>query len=314
MKLFKSKFSIFAAIFAGMFLMTACPAPELTLSPSSLTFEAIDQGEQSVTIKSNASDWKIQKVSDNWIDATKNSDDDKLYVKVSDNLNTNDSRTGTISIKVDRRGKSSSEEINVEQRKLTPPQNTTYTASATPLENNPPWNLTSWSGSFVSHLTENPPYYGLSNWSNYDINFFFDYVNGQFKLDNYTKLEDDGQWGLYMVWGTYSNSTYTFYTTNERFMNYNWSTRTFDAGTFNGLPVVITIMPKHSSTGQWDLNTYYFNIYNNLRITLASTYAPQIERSNVDTGLVKRQFPSNVKVNIIEGSEQNQSPRNNNKK
>ena len=315
MRQIKIKISAIAAIFAGMFLLTACPVPDLSLSPSSLTFEAIAQGEQSVSIKSNASDWKIQSVSDNWITATKNSDDDKLYVSVQDYYDTNNSRTGTITIKVDRRGKSASEEIAVEQRKISPPQESNYTVSCTPLTDNPPFNLTGWTGRMYPFLTDNPPYYAFTNWAtDTEVNFYFDFVNGQFILDTYTKLFDDGIYDCFMTWGTFSNSTgFNFYH-NERIISYNWSTRTFETGTYEGLPVFLTITRKNRSTGRWDDDTYYANIFSNFRLTLASTYAPQPESSHVGSGLVKKQLPSNVKVTVYEDDGLNHSPRNYNKK
>ena len=316
MRQLKFKISAIAAIFAGMILLTACPVPDLTLSPSSLSFDAIPQGEQSVSIKSNASDWKIQSVSDNWITATKNSDDDKLYVSVQDYFDLNDSRTGTITVKVDRRGKSASEEIAVEQRKISPPQESNYTVNCTPLENNPPFNLTGWSGRMIPRLNENPPYYAFTNWANdSEVNFFFDFVNGQFILDTYSVLFEDGDYNCCMSWGTFSNSTgYRFYH-NERIISYNWSTRTFEAGMHEGLPVFLTIMPRHKTTGQWDNTTYYANIFSNFRLTLASsTYAPQPESSNIGAGLVRKQIPSNVKITVDESDGQNHSPRNMNKK
>ena len=313
MRHFKIKFSTFAAILAGMFLLTACPVPDLTLSPSSLIFEAFGTGEQSVSIKSNASDWNIQSVSDSWIDASKKADGN-LSVKVDDYFNANNSRTGTISIKVERRGKSATEEINIEQRKISPPPESTYSVSCTSLESNPPYNLSGWSGRFTPVLNANPQFYRISNWAGDDVEFYFDFVNGQFILDNYTDLFSVGQYDCYLVWGTITSTGYTVYEDEERVMPYNWSTRTFEAGTYNGLPVFFTIMGKHSTTHQWDYETYYYNIFGNFRMTLAaSSYAAQPERSNVELGIVKKQFPSNMKVTFVKGNGQH-SPRNINKK
>jgi len=117
MRLFKSKFFAYAFIFTGILLLSACEEPDLTPSPSSLTFEANETGEKTVTIKTNASDWKIQGVSENWIDASRKSDPDILYVRVPVYEETNSSRTGTITISASRRGKSSSEDIFIEQLK-----------------------------------------------------------------------------------------------------------------------------------------------------------------------------------------------------
>jgi len=122
MRFFLNKFSAFAAIFAGIILFTGCPGVELSVSPSALTFEFDETTEKEVMVHTNAANWKIQNISEiSWIVQPKRTED-IIYVRVLENEDTDNSRTGIITISASKRGKSASEDIFIEQQKK--PKNT----------------------------------------------------------------------------------------------------------------------------------------------------------------------------------------------
>jgi hypothetical protein len=83
-------------------------------------------------------------------------------------------------------------------------------------------------------------------------------------------------------------------------ISYNATTRTFDAGTYNGLPIIISVLPKNKSTGQWELTSYFLNVYSNIKITLSSTTSsPQLQRSDAATDTEMKTLPSQIKVNVV---------------
>ena len=118
MRPLKIKFLTYAAMIAGILLLTACPPdpedPELSVSPTRLVFEADETGEKSVTIDTDQKSWSYN-FDSNWLNADKRSDSpNKLFVSVREHTNANDSRSATITITA---GKAAPVEVTIEQRK-----------------------------------------------------------------------------------------------------------------------------------------------------------------------------------------------------
>ena len=118
MRLIKFKLSTCAAICVGILFFMSCEKPYVRVSDSKLEFKADETEEKSVTIETNASNWKIQSVSEpDWIDAYQKVDGDKLFVKTPDYTNTNNSRTGAITVSASMNGETATAEIFIEQLK-----------------------------------------------------------------------------------------------------------------------------------------------------------------------------------------------------
>ena len=117
---------ILAVMIASLVIFVACCGgephiPYISVSPSSLTFEADETSEKLVTIKTDASAWQIQSVNVHWILAYRKSSDDNLFVMVEDYTDIHTSRKGTITVSAKGQGYTATAEIFVEQ--IEKPQN-----------------------------------------------------------------------------------------------------------------------------------------------------------------------------------------------
>ena len=102
MKKIKFNVSLFTAMIACIMLLSGgfCqdPKPEpitLSVSPTSLTFSAINPQEQLVAIKTNANSWAYQ-VTDSWVSASQ--EGDNLKVSTQDNTSPTVTRTAKITV------------------------------------------------------------------------------------------------------------------------------------------------------------------------------------------------------------------------
>ena len=134
MRLLRIKLTTCAAIFAGILLLVACDEPEISVSSSSLTFQADETGNQTVSISTNASKWEVMQGTPAWIQLSDNHNNDQLLVSVQDYTNTSDSREGTITLSASIRKKTATADILVTQQKK--PINTLSVTSSLSFEAN----------------------------------------------------------------------------------------------------------------------------------------------------------------------------------
>lgn len=117
MKNFKN-YCAFITVISCLLFFTSCQKsedePSLSVSPSRLTFTAEEKGEQTIMVDTDAN-WTYN-ISSSWVDAYRKSDN-KLYVTVSKNEDTNNSRSATITIIAGNKKKAMADVV-VEQQKL----------------------------------------------------------------------------------------------------------------------------------------------------------------------------------------------------
>jgi len=276
--------------------VTQQPALSLSVSPTSLTFDP-NASTQTITVTTNAPSWNASTTA-SWLTLQTNNN----ILSVTSSQNTGTSRSSTVTVTA---GSASPVSINVVQNGSQAwPGRCAYTATGSPVWNWPGHLFTSWSGELIPNsTTTTPTKYMLTNWANESVNIYFDYVGGQFKIDRTTKLIEDysGKYSGYLAWGIVNMSaqTITYYPNDDRVISYNASTRTFETGTFNGLPVFLSILIKNNLTGEWDLEMGYINDYYDVKITHSVTSsAPQVSSGEkVKEALLKR-VPDGFKISI----------------
>ena len=292
------------------------PTPTLSVTPTSRIFTWNSQTPLDFTVTTNQSSWSAEKmITAAWLDITPNGN--LLTVKPNSNNTTTSSRTVSIRFTA---GTATPVTVTVTQNiNSTWPPRSNYTATGTPLMNSSQgYNYTTWTGEIIPNTTSTttpPSFYEVTRWANSSAHIYLDYVNGQFMIDNYTIIieDDTGQYDGYLVWGTYNsagNGLITYYLEDDRIISYNATTRVLEAGTYNGLPVVLAIIPRDKTTGEWLIDSWFFNIYSNLRFTLTpSSSAPQIRSNPIETGVVMKSLPSDIKVIVGERQTTNNSHR-----
>lgn len=100
MKKFVFNVLTFIAVIAGMLIFTGCPKDEpntLSVSPTNITFTAVDPQEQLVTITTDADSWSHQ-VSAGWVSATPDQAAKTLKINAQAYTNTSDPRTAVLTI------------------------------------------------------------------------------------------------------------------------------------------------------------------------------------------------------------------------
>ena len=274
----------------------------LSVSPSIVNYAWNSTTVQNVTVTTNAVSWAATKdASASWL--TISTSGNLLKVNPTAQNFTNSSRTADITVTAGNLSRT----VRVNQSGVTWPVRSNYSATGTPLEDNPPYNVTSWSGVFEPNTTTSQPtYYTFSRWFNSGRTIRFHFNGSQFSIDRTTKVLDDidGLYEGYLVWGTWNASTRSvlYYPETDRIISYNASTKTFDPGTYNGLPVVLAIIPKHKFTGAWLFNAFYFNVFYNVKISLTTTYSsPEVRNSDTETDeLTRKTFPKDFTIQIAE--------------
>ena len=281
----------------------------LTVSSTTLSFLA-SGGNNSLVITSNIS-WTINRGTATWVTFAPSSGSGNYIVTVTAQANTGATRSATVTVT----GGGITRNVTVTQPGPGDPsdpiitQRSNYVASATYLENNPPYNNTSWSGIVTpTNITGFINFCLINNWGGTggpSIYIDYDYTSKKYKLDRTSKVcEDyDGLYEGYLCMGTVSASGYaTPYPDVDYSFSYNPTTRVLDfSGTYNGLPTCIMIVPKSKSTGQWVTGSYFVNIFRNLRLTLTpSSSAPEIRSSENmnDANLIKA--TNNMPVPVLE--------------
>jgi len=308
MKIFlKNQFVIFTTLVVGVLLLSACKKePKLSVTPSILTFKAHETEEKALTIDTDAKSWTHNvsyKSESDWITVNKKRDNEnQLIVKVNENFNTASSRTGTITISA---GKAATVDVTVEQEKSPYPGKSTYSATGAPLFNITGHMFTSWTGELIPNTTTSTPtYYTLTNWANKSVEIRIHYVGGQFQTNRtFRQLYDPSGYGGYLHWGTidFNAQELTYYLNENRTIPYNATTRTFELGTHNGLPVFLAILVINERTGQWVTNGYFVNAYYDLKIVhSATTYASQIKSSEAENSIVKYMTPNDFKIIFVD--------------
>ena len=270
----------------------------LSVSPSIVNYAWNSTTVQNVTVTTNAVSWTATKdASASWL--TISTSGNLLKVNPTALNASNSSRTADVTVTAGNLSRT----VRVNQSGVSWPVRSNYSATGSPLEDNPPYNITSWSGVFEPNTTTSQPtYYTFSRWFNSGRTIRFHYNGSQFSIDRTTKVLDDVNviYSGYLVWGTYNAGTKTlmFYLDDDRIISYNTSTKTFDAGTYNGLPVFLAIIPKNIITGEWRIGSYYFNLFYNVKMSLTTTYSsPETRSSDIETDKVEyKTFPKDFNV------------------
>lgn len=279
-----------AAVRSADITITAGNAPSVTLKvtqngnvtfsviPTSLSFTATETIVKTVNVTTNASSWSATKPSSaTWLTISQNNS----ILRVNPNSQNTSTTARSTTITVSAPG-ANDITIPVTQAGAVPQPIAyiyNYQATSITLHNNSGYG-SSWTGK-VTPVNASTPYISFSSWGGSSRTVYCDYRNGKYWLDITTPvlIDSDGDVG-YLCWGTVnlSNGTISVYPGVNYEVYYNPTTRVLDfSGTYNGLPVYITIIPKSSTTGQWLTDYYYFNEYRNLKIELTTTsLAPEL--------------------------------------
>ena len=247
----------------------------LTVSVTSLAFGATETINKSVTVTTNAPSWDANP-SVSWLAYTKSGN--TLIIRTTTQNTTLSNRSGTITVKA---GTAPERTITVTQYAQPIYTNVSYRATGTPLEDNPPYNSSSWTGQIQPTNTENPPYITVRTWgASSGPTIFFDYVNGGYILDKTTIVASSGVYDGYLCWGAYNSSAnvLTYYTDLNPNFTYNTTTKVLDfSGTIDGYPICLTILPKNRNTGEWYVDGFFGNIYMNVKIEITSTLSTPLQ-------------------------------------
>jgi len=282
----------------------APPQDYISVSPTSYTFAYNATSQQTATVESNPTTWSFEKpAAATWLTVSQNGNSLR-YNPTSQNT-TGSVRSTTITL----RAGTASTTFTVTQATSTPPPTypgrCNYTATGSPIWDLSGYMYTSWTGELIPNTTSSTPtYYTLTNWTNKSVSIRFNYVGGQFQVDRTTRLlYDPTGYGGYLCWGTinFSALQIIYYPDDDRTISYNSSTRTFDPGTYNGLPVFLGIIVKNENTGKWDLDSWFINDYYDIKIVhTATTSAPQIRSNEVENSIVKKRTLSDFQKTIVE--------------
>ena len=280
----------------------------LAINPASLSYAAKETGTKTVSITTNVTTWDAQVSSSNasWITCNK-WDQQTLSVTVSSENTQSSERSADIMIIA---GNATPQILKVTQAKQDigigdgdMPIRTIYNyrATGTPMQTSGQgFNHTSWTGIIIPNISSQ--FIHIYNWaSSDDAVIWLDWVNGRFQLDvtNYIFQDAAGYEG-YLCMCTYNSAgVITPHPGVNYAVNYNPATQTIDfSGTYNGLPTCIAVIPKNPATDQWLTDSYYLNIYSNLKIELIPVaYAPGLRSSgqvNNDRLLKKTVEPNAV--------------------
>ena len=272
----------------------------LSVSPSEQTFADYATSSKDFVVTTDAADWSAIKVTGaSWLNITKSGN--RLLVAPASQNGSNIARTENITFTA---GNADPVTVKVTQDPPPPwPGRSYYSATGTPLwTSSSGYNYTSWTGEIIPNTTTGTPTsFTITGWVNSSQSIYLNYVNGQFFINRTTKLFNDtsGQWGAYVCWGTWNSATrtVTYYIEDDWAISYNRLTRVFETGTYNGLPVVIAILPRHNTTGEWAIDSMFLNEYYNVKISLVTTTsAPQTRSGVKDSDFEIKKLPSGVKA------------------
>ena len=88
---------------------------------------------------------------------------------------------------------------------------------------------------------------------------------------------------LFRSMATYNskNDEYLLHPEADFTISYNETTKTLNfSETYNGLPTRIVIVPKNKNTGQWLTDSYYINVYTDVKLVVTTTSTTSLSTNN----------------------------------
>ena len=246
----------------------------LTVSVTSLAFGATETINKSVTVTTNAPSWDATS-SVSWLTISKSGN--MLVIRPTTQNTTAANRSSTIRVTA---GTALEQTITVIHYAQPVYSNVSYRATGTPLEDNPPYNNSAWTGQILSVNTDNPPYIAVRAWgATSGPTFYFEYVNGGYRLDKTTRVANDGNYDGYLCWASYNSSTktVTYDPDYNPTFTYNTTTKVLDfSGIMNGYPRCLMVVGKNRNTGDW-VDGFFYNIYLNVKLEITSTLSTPLQ-------------------------------------
>ena len=275
----------------------------LSASPTSLSFNANETGQKTVSILTDALAWEATKT-DQWISLSQSGQ--TLTVSVIAANTQSEPRSAVITITA---GNAPPVTVTVTQNSNTVPPDTNkmpisslseYYANSFPLFifNDPDWEKETWKG--MIKPVENPAlsYLEVSNFSDRDIFIYCDYINGKFRLDQYTKVAQSENYDGYLRIAILENdSTLTFPFGVNYEISYDAATNVLDfSGTYNGFPICVGVACLSRATGEMVKNTFFTNFYYNLKLQLSNTPSSSFAGNIIRSSSTLREYDDSKKV------------------
>jgi len=228
------------------------PSNTLSVSPTSVRFEADETAAKTVTVTTNASSWNATTTA-SWLTLSQQGNTLRITPK---SLNTDVSqRTATIAFTAGTASPVNAQvtqasSVTSEGLKFNDIVNSTYTATATPPAGFTNPAPSSWSGSLTVYHSDS--YYRITNWANIgdNIPLWIDFADGKLYLDNYSIVGSSDEVDYYFAVGYVEGTTFTYKATTYKYeVSYNKTTRTLDfTGTIDGRTATVALIEINKTT------------------------------------------------------------------
>lgn len=262
---------------------------QLSVNPTSLSYNSTETGTKNVTISTNASSWKATK-SASWI--TISSSSNTLHVNVTSANTSTYSRSADILIEA---GNAPAITLKVTQNGATVPDPTprgSYSATGTPsLFTN---SSSKWSGTVTPYTTSGNKYYTISNFGNDGVTVRCNEKNGNITMDITTKVAENSTYNGYFRAGFIYDNVLIVISDYVHPVKYNSSTKVLDfSGTFEGYQVLVGVAAYKKSNGE--LDSFFTDFYRYAKLTLSSSYSAPLSDSEETDGSSVRLRSSGLK-------------------